>query len=152
MPQVIKTKIVPFSCLQMFALVADVESYPQFLPWCSQAVIKEKTPSGVVATLTAVAGIGLEFTTRNRNYSPDRIEMELVGGVLEKLVGEWKFTALAEGCQVLFKVDFRLPKGLAMLSANFFLKQAMGSLVEAFSKRAQQVYKDLPTKNVPRDF
>ena len=45
-----------------------------------------------------------------------------------------------------------LPKGLAMLSANFFLKQAMGSLVEAFSKRAQQVYKDLPTKNVPRDF
>ena len=39
-----------------------------------------------------------------------------------------------------------------MLSANFFLKQAMGSLVEAFSKRAQQVYKDLPTKNVPRDF
>ena len=45
-----------------------------------------------------------------------------------------------------------LPKGLALLSANFFLKQAMGSLVEAFSKRAQQVYKDLPTKSVPRDF
>ncbi len=146
MPQVIKTKTVPFSCPQMFALVADIESYPQFLPWCSKAAIKEKTSSEVVATLTAVAGIGIEFTTRNRNYPPDRIEMELVNGVLEKLVGEWKFTVLAGGCRVLFKVDFELPRGLAMLSVSFFLKQAMGSIVDAFSKRAQQVYKDSPTK------
>ncbi len=149
MPEIVKEKIIPFSCLQMFALVADIESYPQFLPWCSQAVIKKKTPSEVVATLTAVAGVRLEFTTRNRNYSPDRIEMQLVDGILEKLTGVWKFTALPEGCRVLFKVDFELPKGLAMLSVNFLLKQAMGSLVDAFFKRAQQVYADLPTKKLP---
>ncbi len=54
--------------------------------------------------------------------------MELVGGVLEKLVGEWKFTALAEGCQVLFKVDFGLAQGLGTAFCQFFPETGHGFL------------------------
>jgi ribosome-associated toxin RatA of RatAB toxin-antitoxin module len=129
----------------MFALVTDVASYPQFLPWCDQAEVVEQDADGMTAKVgISFAGLSQSFTTRNTHVKDRQVALRLVDGPFSKLDGQWDFTPLGDGSQRACKVNFSLRydfdnAALAALVGPVFDKIA-GSMVDAFVKRATQVY------------
>jgi len=129
----------------MFALVADVARYPQFLPWCSEGVVLEESEGGMVARVgMSIGGFKKAFTTRNRHVADERIELQLVDGPFSNLDGVWSFKPVGDASQRACRIEFTLNYGfssstLAALVGPVFDKIA-GSLVDAFVKRADQVY------------
>src|SRR3981189_984268 len=97
-----RSALVAHSAQKMYALVADVESYPQFLPWCDRAVVTVSEPGRTVATLhVCFRGMKNQFTTENFSRPDVSIDMKLVSGPFRSLEGSWAFTALSENaCQV----------------------------------------------------
>ena len=144
MKTVHKSVLLWYSAEEMFALVTDVADYPAFLPWCDQASVLAEDNAGMTAKVgISFAGIKQAFTTRNRHVTGREVAMELVDGPFSQLDGLWSFTPLGEG-QRACKVDFTLRykfanRALAALVGPVFDKIA-GNLVEAFVKRATQVY------------
>ncbi len=144
MKTVHKSVLLWYSAEEMFALVTDVADYPAFLPWCDQASVLAEDNAGMTAKVgISFAGIKQAFTTRNRHVADREVAMELVDGPFSNLDGLWTFTPLGEG-QRACKVDFMLRysfanRALAALVGPVFDKIA-GSMVEAFVKRATQVY------------
>jgi ribosome-associated toxin RatA of RatAB toxin-antitoxin module len=146
MKTVQKSVLIWFSAQEMFNLVTDVDQYPQFLPWCDQAsVLSEQDDSMTARVGIAFSGLKQRFTTRNTHVADREIHMELVEGPFSKLNGHWSFTPLAEGqraCKVEFTLSYDFSSmALAALVGPVFDKIA-GSLVDAFVKRANQVYGD----------
>ena len=147
MKTVHKSVLIWYSAAEMFALVTDVVSYPQFLPWCDRASIEEETEQGMVARVgISIAGIRQSFTTRNRHVKDQKVSLKLVNGPFSRLEGDWNFLPLGDGSQRACKVEFTLcydfDNGtLAALVGPIFDKIA-GSLVDAFVKRAAVVYGD----------
>ncbi len=145
MKTVHKSVLIWYSAAEMFALVTDVASYPQFLPWCDHAEVGSEDAQGMTARVNiAFAGIGQSFTTRNTHVQDRKVTLELVDGPFSKLDGHWDFTPLGDGSQRACKVDFTLRydfdnPALAALVGPVFDKIA-GSLVDAFVKRASHVY------------
>jgi len=145
MKTVHKSVLIWYSPAEMFALVTDVASYPQFLPWCDRASVEEQTAQGMVAKVgISIAGIRQSFTTRNRHEPDHKVSLTLVNGPFSKLEGHWNFLPLGDGSQRACKVEFTLcydfdNRTLAALVGPVFDKIA-GSLVDAFVKRASQIY------------
>jgi ribosome-associated toxin RatA of RatAB toxin-antitoxin module len=145
MKTVHKTVLIWHSAHEMFALVTDVPRYPEFLPWCSGGHILEQTPDGMVASIgMSLGGMKKSFTTRNTHLTDRRIHLELVDGPFSHMDGTWEFTPVGDEAQRACKIDFTLNYGfssstLAALVGPVFDKIA-GSLVDAFVKRADQVY------------
>ena len=145
MKSIHKSVLLWHSAHEMFALVTDVASYPQFLPWCDQANVVDQTESAMTARVgMALSGLKQSFTTRNTHEADRKVTMKLVDGPFSMLDGTWEFTPLGDGSQRACKVEFRLNYGfssstLATLVGPVFDKIA-GSLVDAFVKRADQVY------------
>jgi ribosome-associated toxin RatA of RatAB toxin-antitoxin module len=129
----------------MYDLVVGVEHYPEFLPWCDHAQVKEQHADGVTAEIgLSLSGIKQSFTTRN-TYVPGRqVQLHLVDGPFSKLEGQWDFSPVgAEGeraCKVELSLRYDFDNfALAALVGPVFGKIA-GSLIDAFVKRASQVY------------
>lgn len=137
----------------MFDLVTDVTHYPQFLPWCDQAKVIDSAGPVESAQVTAQVGISFagvrqSFTTRNI-HSLDaqgirRVSLELVEGPFSKLHGTWLFSPVGDAAQNACRVELQLhydfdSATLAALVGPVFDKIA-SSLVDAFVKRAVQVY------------
>lgn len=140
-----KSVLLWHSAPEMFALVTDVQHYPQFLPWCDSAEVLDQQADGVVARLgLSLGGLRQSFTTRN-THQPDReVHMALVEGPFSQLEGTWTFTPLGDGtqraCRIEFSMRYAFSSGaLAALVGPVFDRIA-GSLVDAFVKRADQVY------------
>ena len=80
----------------MFDLVAAVDKYPEFMPWCGGAVVQSRDEHGMQASITiSFAGIKQSFSTRNRHDYPRQIDFELVDGPFSKLSGKWEFIELS---------------------------------------------------------
>ena len=145
MKTVHKSVLIWYSATEMFALVTDVANYPQFLPWCDRASVLEETAHGMTAKVgISIAGLTQSFTTRNVHEKDRKVSLKLVDGPFSKLDGEWSFHPLGNALQRACKVEFILRYGfdnaaLAGLVGPVFDKIA-GSLVDAFVKRAGQVY------------
>lgn len=145
MKSIHKSVLLWHSAHEMFALVTDVASYPQFLPWCDTAAVLETAPDGMVAQVgISMSGLRQSFTTRNTHETDRKVLMSLVNGPFSRLDGTWEFTPIGDGSQPACKVEFRLNYGfssaaLAKLVGPVFDKIA-GNLVDAFVKRADQVY------------
>jgi ribosome-associated toxin RatA of RatAB toxin-antitoxin module len=144
MKTVHKSVLLWYSAEEMFALVTDVAHYPAFLPWCDQASVLSEDATGMTAKVgISFAGIKQAFSTRNRHVANREVAMELVDGPFSQLDGLWTFTPLGEGqraCKVEFTLRYSFAnRALAALVGPVFDKIA-GSLVEAFVKRATQVY------------
>lgn len=145
MKTVHKTVLIWHSAHEMFQLVADVTQYPRFLPWCSEGTVLEETASGMVARVgMSFSGLKKSFTTRNVHVPDQRIHLELVDGPFSHLDGTWVFKPVGDGSQKACKIEFTLNYGfsshtLAALVGPVFDKIA-GNLVDAFVKRADQVY------------
>ncbi|MES2685206.1 MAG: type II toxin-antitoxin system RatA family toxin [Pseudomonadota bacterium] len=145
MKTVHKSVLIWYSAAEMFALVTDVASYPQFLPWCDQAEVVDEDEHGMTAKVgISFAGLSQSFTTRNTHVKDRKVSLKLVDGPFSKLDGHWDFTPLGDGSQRACKVNFSLRydfdnAALAALVGPVFDKIA-GSMVDAFVKRAGQVY------------
>jgi ribosome-associated toxin RatA of RatAB toxin-antitoxin module len=142
MPQVRRSALLPYSAQQIFELVNDIERYPEFLPWCSEARIVASAEHHRDAQLTILKGrLRERFTTRNVAAAPDSIQMHLVDGPFRRLEGLWRFTNLAEaGCKVELELDFEMTKSLIQKTLGGFFAQATGTMVDAFCVRARAVY------------
>jgi len=140
-----KSVLLWHSAHEMFALVTDIEHYPQFLPWCEHGEVLEQADRTMLAKVgMAISGFRHSFTTRNVHEADHKVSMELVDGPFSHLDGCWVFTPLGDGTQRACKVEFTLSYGfssatLSKLVGPVFEKIA-GSLVDAFVKRADQVY------------
>lgn len=145
MKQVNKSVLIWYSPEEMFALVTDVERYPEFLPWCDRAKLLERTSSGVVAEISiSMAGVRQTFVTRNTHEEGRRVVLDLVKGPFSQLSGDWKFDPVGEGQERAARVSLQLDYGfdslaLAALVGPIFDRIA-GTLMDAFVKRAEQVY------------
>jgi len=130
------------SAQRMFDLVNDVKRYPEFLPWCIDAHIQLESDTNLVAGLTIKkGGIKQSFTTRNEKQSPDWMSMELVDGPFKKLNGLFKFQPLSdEACKVIFQLDFEVAGKILGLTLTPVFKQASNTMVDAFVKRADELY------------
>jgi ribosome-associated toxin RatA of RatAB toxin-antitoxin module len=145
MKTVHKSVLIWYSAQEMFALVTDVASYPEFLPWCDRAAVLGEDEQGMDAEVgIAFGGIHQTFTTRNDHVPGREVRMTLVKGPFSRLDGQWKFIPLGGGEQRACKVELEMHYGfdnaaLSALVGPVFDKIA-GSLVDAFVKRAEQVY------------
>jgi len=144
MRSVSRTALVPYSADRMYALVDDVEAYPEFLPWCSGAKVLERDADHVVATLELRrAGLTKSFTTRNTLREGEAIELELVGGPFRELKGGWRFEPLGDaGCKVTLALEFEFDSRALDALLGLFFEETLNSLVDAFTQRAEHVYAD----------
>jgi ribosome-associated toxin RatA of RatAB toxin-antitoxin module len=145
MKTVHKSVLIWYSAQEMFALVTDIERYPEFLPWCDHAKVLERDELGVTAEVgIAFAGIRQTFTTRNDHLPGQKVDMKLVSGPFSNLDGHWSFTPVGDAGERACKVDLELQYGfqnlaLAAVVGPVFDRIA-GTMVDAFVKRAEQVY------------
>jgi len=139
MPIVKKSALVPFSAPAMFDLVAAVEEYPEFLPWCGGTEVHERSEEGMVASIRiAYKGISQTFTTENRHQRPQRIEMKLRDGPFSRLHGVWTFKALTDSaCRVELEMDYEMRSGLIAQLLGPVFGQIAQTMVDAFVNRAE---------------
>ncbi len=142
MRKVNRSAIVPYSAREMFVLVDDVEAYPEFLPWCNQAEIHNRTEDSVEATLELHKGsVSNKFTTRNTRKEFEEIGLALVGGPFRHLAGGWRFKELGDdGCKVLLELDFEFESRLVDMMFGSFFEDICNSLVDASTKRSEAVF------------
>lgn len=144
MKTVHKSVLIWYSADEMYALVTDVAKYPQFLPWCDRARVIEEDEAGMTAEVgLAFGGLHQQFTTRNTHVPGREVQLKLVDGPFSNLDGIWKFNPVGEGeraCRVQLDLSYGFSNfALQALVGPVFDKIA-SSLVEAFVKRAEQVY------------
>ena len=137
-----RTVIVPYTPAQMFELVADVERYPEFVPWCADSQLLERDDDSLVGRLEMAMGpLTGGLTTRNRLEPPGAMTLELVEGPFSQLQGEWQFKSLGEtGCQVDLQMRFAFSNPVKNLVLGAAFEQTCNRLVDAFVARAAEVY------------
>lgn len=136
-----KSVLIEHSARQMFDLVDDVESYPGFLPWCSQTRVDFRDEHKTVATLhISYLGAKSHFTTENDKESPFWMGMKLVDGPFRRLEGSWRFKPLTENaCKVEFQLSYEFSSKLFEKLIGPVFNQIANTLVEAFISRAHQI-------------
>lgn len=142
MPRVSRSALIMQPVEKMYPLVADVEGYPEFLPWCSGARILKQEGEVLEAALELSKGsLGYEFSTRNRMVENRSIEMSLLKGPFSKLNGVWTFKPLGnEGCKVSLELDFEISNPVLRATVGAVFNKAMNKMVDAFCQRAEQLY------------
>jgi ribosome-associated toxin RatA of RatAB toxin-antitoxin module len=137
-----RSALVMHSSARMHALVNDIASYPEFLPWCSKALILEKESGFMLASLEVSKGrMKQSFTTRNDLSADGRILMSLVEGPFSHLKGVWDFTVLQDNaCKVALNLEFELKRSITKVAFGAIFNQAANTMVDAFCARADQVY------------
>jgi coenzyme Q-binding protein COQ10 len=149
MPTHSETRRLPYSPSQMYALVADVANYPQFIPWISASRVRSVTPEGDHAVMHADLVIGFKmfrerFLSRVTLWEDiRRIDTEYVDGPFKHMISKWEFapaTEGAKGCEVHFAVDFEFKNRILQGAAGLFFQDAMQRIVRAFETRAEALY------------
>lgn len=157
MKQVHKSVLLWYSPREMYSLVTAVQDYPKFLPWCDRAEVLEVHDDGVTARLhIAIAGVRQAFTTRNVHVDGSQIQMKLVDGPFSQLEGNWLFKPLqtpgqgasADGappvqptaCKVEFSLAYAFSNRPLELVVSPVFDRIANTFVDAFVKRAEQVY------------
>ncbi len=142
MRRVRRSAIVPHSVADMYAIVDDVASYPEFMPWCSDARELERSEELVVASLElSRGGLSRWFTTRNCRDTPHRLDMTLVDGPFRALDGGWHFRELGgNGAEIRLDIEFEFDSLLVGLTFGPLFEYTCNSLVDAFVGRAAALH------------
>lgn len=142
MPTIKRHALVPFSAEQMYLLVNAVDDYPEFLPGCKKTTVLEESDNHMRALmLLSKAGIEKQLTTRNALVHAKSITMQLEDGPFKSLIGVWDFTSLGDdACRVQLNLDFEFKNKLTEKAFGKIFIALANSMVEAFTKRAKQVY------------
>jgi ribosome-associated toxin RatA of RatAB toxin-antitoxin module len=142
MKTVEKSVLIWFTAQEMFDLVVDVASYPQFLPWCDQTQILALHENGMTARIgMAFGGLHKSFTTANSHVPGRQVQLNLIDGPFKQLNGVWNFIPLGDeqACRVELKLSYSFDSMFGALVGPVFDKIA-STLVDAFVKRAEVVY------------
>jgi ribosome-associated toxin RatA of RatAB toxin-antitoxin module len=143
MKEVKRSALVPYAAEQMFALVEDIESYPQFLPWVSSAKVLERRPNELVGQLEMHrAGMRELVTTRNTLTPPREITLAFVAGPFKTLEGRWTFQPIGtdRGTRVDLTIRFEFASSVLNLLLTRSFEKSCNELVDAFVARARAVY------------
>lgn len=142
MPVIRKSALVTYSAARMFDLVADMDAYPEFLPWCASATVLTREENRICGRMeVARLGIRQSFTTCNRFVTGEHMELHLVDGPFRRLHGAWTFSPLREdACKVELELDFEFSGKLIDKAFGAVFNQVANTLVDAFCKRAEDVY------------
>jgi ribosome-associated toxin RatA of RatAB toxin-antitoxin module len=142
MTMIEKSALVRFPAASMFALVDDIESYPEFLPWCRSGRVLRREGAVVEAELEiARGGFHKSFATRNIQSGREEIRMTLLRGPFSHLEGVWRFLPLREDAsKISLEIDFELSGKLADLAFGAVFNQICNTLVGAFTQRAKALY------------
>ena len=141
MPTHAEQRLLPYTPEQLFALVADIERYPEFLPWCVAARIRERRPSEIVADLIIGFRVFRErFTSRVTLDPPHRIDVAYSEGPFRYLNNYWIFEPAPGGCRIDFFVDFEFKSRVLQKVIEVLFGEAVRRMVAAFERRAEQLY------------
>ncbi|MQA36650.1 type II toxin-antitoxin system RatA family toxin [Rugamonas aquatica] len=137
-----KSVFLGYSAQQMFDLVAAIEDYPQFLPWCGGVEIRERDGNAVTASVGInYHGVRQSFTTCNQNTPSTEIRMKLVDGPFKCLDGVWTFKALREdACKIELDLHYEFSSALLAQLVGPVFGMIANSMVDSFCKRAETVY------------
>ena len=141
-----ETKYLPYTAKEMFDLVADISSYPEFLPWCAAARVRKEVQEGEVKQVEADLVISFKvfrekFGSRvlldASNYI---IETDYIDGPFRYMHSVWSFENCEEGCEVKFDVDFEFKNAMLQSIIGLVFNDAMQRIVRAFERRASDLY------------
>ena len=138
MKRISRSAIVECDAVDFYAMVAAVESYPGFLPWCAAAEIHERSPGRTVATLTlAVKGLRHSLTTENTHVRGRSIDMRLVEGPFKRFSAAWRFTPLGAGaCKAEYSMEYEFSNRIVAAVLEPVFRRIADATVEAFTRRA----------------
>ena len=140
MPTHAERQRVPYTPEQLFDLVAGVEHYPEFLPWCVGARVRSRSETEVVADLTIGFGPFREsFTSRVTLDRPRRIGVRYEHGPFRYLNNQWEFIPHTDGTEVAFFVEFEFRSRVLQAAIGVVFNEAVRRMVNAFHRRAQKV-------------
>ena len=147
MREVRRSALVPYTPSQMYSLVNDVAGYPAFVPFCPAVRVLEASATALTASIDiARAGVRVSVTTRNTLVADESIHMVLVDGPLKAFDGCWQFSAIKDataaikGCRIELKVDFEFRSAALGLVAGPVFESSWDALVDAFVRRAHEIY------------
>ena len=132
-----KKKIISQPIEKIYNLVADVKKYPNFLPWCSDIVIKEKTKKYIITRVkVGFQNINESYLCKVLLYPQKRIVLEYISGPFEYLEIDWKFKKITKNkTDVNFFCNFKFNSVFLRLFTSFFLEGAVEKMVDAFEKK-----------------
>lgn len=147
MPSHSETRKLRYTADQMYALVADVGNYPQFLPWTAAARVRKVTPRPDGSEVME-ADLVISFKVFRERFGSrvvlwpkeKQIETEYLDGPFHHMRSNWVFRDIEGGCEVGFDVDFAFKNRLLQSAAELFFFEAMKRIVRAFEKRADALY------------
>jgi len=154
MPTHAEKKLLPYTPAQLFDLVADIERYPEFLPWCVGARIRERKGNEILGDLLIGYKMVRErFTSRVVLDRPGHIDVSYSEGPFKYLSNHWYFVAQPDGtCLIDFYVDFEFRSKMLQKIMAMFFTEAVKRMVSAFEARAHALYgepgKDVATKPI----
>lgn len=141
MPGIRETRTLPYSCEQMFDLVADVARYPEFLPWVVATRVRSDSDTEMMADmLVGFKAIREKFTSRVTKDRPRRIDVHYVDGPLRDLGNSWVFHPEGEGCRIDFCVEFTFKSRVFEALAGQYFDRAFRRMMAAFEERADALY------------
>ena len=146
MPEHKENRVVVYSAKQMYDLVADVESYPEFLPWCAAARINSVISDSPKEVISADLVISFKvFRERfcsevKLNQNELSIQTKYLDGPFKYMNSTWNFNDCPEGCIVNFFVDFEFKNKILQSIIGIVFNEAMQRVVRAFEKRAKELY------------
>lgn len=137
-----KTVLIEKTPAQMYALVDDVEQYPDFLPWCARSQLKYRDETRTVATLYIdFLSVKSHFTTENSKVFPEAMTMKLVDGPFRRFDGTWQFKPLGDSaCKIEFRLSYEFSSKLFEKIIGPVFSRIANTFIEAFVQRADQVY------------
>ena len=137
-----KSVLLAYSAQQMYELVAAIEEYPKFLPWCGGVDIRERSENAVTASLGIhYHGVRQSFTTSNVNTPHSTIKMRLVDGPFKALDGVWSFKPLREdACKIELDLHYEFSSMILEQLIGPVFGMIANSMVDSFCKRAETVY------------
>ena len=142
MVKVDRSALVPYTAKEMFALVNDIETYPDFLPWCTDAEVHSHEHDEVHASISfAVGGLTRSFATRNHYQVNKMIEMQLVEGPFSSMHGCWQFDSLGDaGCKISLHIEYDFSSRMVGMVVGPVFNQISNTLVDSFQQRAVEIY------------
>ncbi len=142
MPTHAEKRKMPYTSEQMFDLVAGVDKYPQFLPWCLRSRITRRDGDVFYADLTiGYKMVREQFTSKVTALRPDHIHVEYLSGPMKHLSNHWRFIEEPNGgCTIDFYVEFEFKSKLLQNLMGAFFDKLIRKMVEAFEERAKNLY------------
>lgn len=142
MPRHSEIRLLPHSAEQMYALVADVARYAEFLPWVVAMRVRSDTATETIADMiVGIKGFRESFSSRVIKEPTHKITVDYLDGPMRHLHNEWRFTPAGNGtCRVDFMVDFAFKSSLFQTMAGQMFDRALRKMIAAFETRADALY------------